>query len=130
MRKIRTIMRAPCDLDASVWVGSQPEREPEVLVTTPKKCSTAIKYIVEELCEVLSRPGLSETPNRAARWSGRRLRVLCAAVLWANRGEQLRAILGARGLVAGSERPVSPMCHISTPLIHPRSKLPYCDLRL
>src|SRR4029450_3586487 len=86
----------------------------KISLLEPKTQNRVRSAIVEELCEVLSRPGLSETPNRASRWSGRRLRVLCAAVLWANRGEQLRAILGARGLVAGSERPVSPMCHIST----------------
>jgi hypothetical protein len=58
------------------------------------------------------------------------LRVLYAKALWAGGGEQLQAILGARGLHARSERTTSPVSYTSTPVIHPRSKPPYCDLRL
>jgi hypothetical protein len=72
----------------------------------PQKCSTAIKSYVEELSEVLPRLDPQNAQIGAPRWSGRRLKALGPLVVCAARGEQLQAILEARGLVAGAERAV------------------------
>src|SRR4029450_12388545 len=120
-------MRAPLKCTR---LGGTGAGVPAVLVSAAKKYSTAIRYVVKELCVVLPTQDPQKPQNETPGRSGSCLRVLYATVLWAGRGEQLQAILGARCMGAGAERPMSPMCHLSTLVIRLCSKPPYCDLRL